>query len=859
MRPQCASRTSPAGRPGLRPVPAVLAAFVAGDVLLQQLAQLPPCALLAGSAIAALLALLALGLLRMSGRPDAAAHPRALVAAALAALVLGFSLAGWRAQLRLAEALDSADEGRDIRVQAVVASLPVVGEGNVRFTARIEAVQCGRAVGWVAPGAVPAGDPDCFAVPRQVGLSWYGADPGLLPAQRWAWTVRLRRPQALLNPAGFDAEGWMLEQDIRALGTVRAGARDPPPRLLEPAVFQVDARIDRARAQLRAALHEHLADRRYGAVIVALVMGDQGGIAEADWSLFNRTGISHLVSISGLHITMIAGAVALVAGALWRRSAGLLRRVSLPVVRALAAIGGGLAYCLLAGWGVPAQRTLLMLSVVALALCARTRLGAGNILALAAAMVCLWDPWAVLAAGFWLSFGAVACIFLASSGRVAPPGSWRGALRETVRMQAAITVGQVPLTLAIFGQVSLVAPVANAVAIPLVSYLVAPLALVGAALLVLLPGLAAPADLALAAAEGLFGLLAQLLQLLTTPRWSSFALALPPAWTLASALLGSAWLLAPAGWPLRWIGLCALLPMLAWPPERPAPGELWLTALDVGQGMSLVLETAQAILVFDTGPRYGADADAGSRVIVPYLRARGVGTLDALVVSHQDIDHAGGAAALLHTLGSRQVWSSVDAGNPLLPAPAGRERCEAGRAFALGALRLDFLGPDAAVYTQPRASTNARSCVLLAQLGRHAVLLTGDVPARQERQLVERAAAAARSLRVDVLVAPHHGSHSSSSSALIAATAPRWVSIQAGYRNHFGHPHAEVLHRYREQGVAIARSDEDGAVQWRLGADGIRVVRWRRDCAHYWNNRPAAALAAGSPAVDGAGHQGDCR
>ncbi len=287
-------------------VPAVLAAFVAGDILLQQLAQLPAPATCAALALAAM----AGGALLGAGRRRAAPPVQGagmFAAAALLAALLGFGLGGARAQLRLASALAVADEGRSVRVRAVVASLPTSGDGSARFTARIDAVRCSAPTGWVAPGAAPPGDPDCFVVPRRVGLSWHGADARLLPAQRWEWTLRLRRPQALLNPAGFDAEAWMLEQDIRALGSVRAGAHDLPPVLLQERVVQADALIDRARAQVRAALQEHLQDRPYAPVIVALVMGDQGGIAEADWSLFNRTGISHLVSISGLHITMIAG------------------------------------------------------------------------------------------------------------------------------------------------------------------------------------------------------------------------------------------------------------------------------------------------------------------------------------------------------------------------------------------------------------------------------------------------------------------------------------------------------------------------------------------------------------------------
>lgn len=855
-------------------VPLCLAAFVAGDLLVQQLAALPSAG--AFLAVAAIAAIPGAAGVRACAQPGAPQRVAAAALAGTAFLLLGVAATGLRAGARLADELAFADEGRDVRVVAVVASLPSVFDGGTRFTADIERVL-------PATGAT-------FAVPHRVALAWYAgatrqraddarqtpagqspprpappavatlpapnaaaatpapptqdpsaATPLILPAQRWEWTVRLHRPQASVNPAGFDAEAWMLEQGVRAQGTVRAGAHDLPPRLLDERVLQFNPLVDRARARLRQRLQQLLQGRRYASVIVALVMGDQGGISEDDWSLFNRTGISHLVSISGLHITMIAALAALAVGALWRRSPYLLRVATVPVVRSVAAIVGGLAYCLLAGWGVPAQRTLLMLSVVALARCGRAQLGAAAILAWAAALVCVWDPWAVLAAGFWLSFGAVACIFLVSSGSVAPLSGWRSAAREAVRIQAAITVGQIPLTLAIFGQVSLVAPLANAVAIPVVSYLVAPLALLGAALAACGDFTARCAGLLLAGADALFGALAVLLQWLTTPQWSWVALPLPPAAVLGLAAVSCAWLLAPRGWPLRWLGICGTLPLFVWPVQRPGSGELWVTALDVGQGMALVLETSHHLVLFDTGPRYAADADAASRVIVPYLRARGLARVDVLIISHPDIDHAGGAQSILHLLAVDRVWTSIAPGHRLLGVTPPLTRCEAGQRLVLGELTLEMLHPDVPLYDQARASTNARSCVVLAEVNAHRVLLTGDIPERQEQQMLARAQAAGRDLRVDLLVAPHHGSHSSSSEALVTASAAQWVSMQLGYRNHYGHPHADVVARYRAHHIAVERSDERGAVQWRFTAAGVAVECWRLDHARYWFNQPTDA------------------
>jgi competence protein ComEC len=824
-----------------------LVSFVAGVALLQQTSELPTDRALAAILAAAWVLGAFAGAIRRISAPGAR-----VVVCAVAAL-LGFDYAAWIAQQRLADQLSFSDEGRDVQVIGIVAGLPSHIERGVRFAFEIEQVE-----------------PVQLHVPRLVTLTWYQSPDNLRPAQRWRMTVRLRRPHGTFNPAGFDSELWMLEQGIRATGYVRDGAGQAAPQCLQGAVWQLNPMIDRLRDGLRARMQQQLQDRRYGGVIVALVMGDQGLIAQSDWTLFNRTGISHLVSISGLHITMIAGLVALAAGACWRLWPRLLAASPVQTVRAIAGASGALGYCLLAGWGVPAQRTFVMLATVALALVLRMRLSAAAVLSAAAAVVCLWDPWAVTAAGFWLSFGAVACIFLAFNGRLANPGdpdsecsaldperwlrrlrAWRSSLahllREAARVQIAVTIGLVPLTLVLFQQVSLISPVANAVAIPLVSYLVTPLALIGALACCLGDWALPAAQLLLLASHALFECLAGLLTWLVRLPYSWIGFAAPAGWTVGVAALGILWLLAPAGWPLRWVGAVWLVPAFVMPPERPGPGALWLTALDVGQGMALVLETAEDTLVFDTGPRLSEDADAGARVVVPYLRARGIDRIGLMVVSHLDSDHSGGTQSLIDAIEVERVLTSIDQHHPMLSAVRGVQRCEAGQRAALGALQLTVLNPPASLYQRPRATTNARSCVILVQLGATRALLTGDVPAHEEAGIV---ASFGPNLSAQFLVAPHHGSRTSSSELFVAAVQPHWVSVQAGYRSRFGHPHPDVVARYAQHGAQMVRSDWSGAARWRFGADGsVRLEQWRLDHARYWLNQPARqAPNADSPA-----------
>lgn len=808
-----------------------LAAFVAGAWLLQQQSELPRVpVLLATSCVSCVILALRLATARALARlPDRrfAGSPQRLFTLAmttLAALFLGFSHAAWRAQTRLADELAFADEGREMQLVGVVASLPAESDHGIRFEFDVEQIETADA-----------------HVPARVSLAWYSSLAQVRPGERWRFCVRLKRPHATSNPGGFDLEAWLLERNLRASGYVReacAGALPTAPQRLDATLWRPDYVIDRVRDFLRERLRVQLGQARYAGVLIALVLGDQRAIGEEDWTLFNRTGISHLVSISGLHITMIAGLMAAGVGAAWRRFPATLHVAPAQTAAAVTAVLAAWTYCMLAGWGIPAQRTFFMLATVALA--TLVRLGTRRILtlALAAAVVTLLDPWAVLAAGFWLSFGAVAAIFLAVGGRPRLAAGWAGRLREAARLQLAVTIALVPMTAALFQQVALVSPLANAVAIPIVSLLVTPLALF-ASLLVALPEpfpLAGGALLAVANA-----LLAWLVELL---RWSlqwpaaSIALAAPPAWATVLAVVASAWLLAPPGWPARWAGTVWLLPLFAWPPQRPGPGEVWVTALDVGQGMAVVVETAEHVLVYDTGPRYSPQADAGSRILVPYLRSRGVDRIDLLVVSHLDSDHSGGARALFKAVDVARVWTSIDPDNVALERAREVQRCEAGLSHQLGATDVRLLHPTAADYESGKRSTNALSCVVELHFGNTRVLLTGDLPAEQELALLRRSA----DVRATLVTAPHHGSRLSSTEPFVRAVAPTWVVAQAGYRNRFGHPDPSVVERYRAGGARFVRTDESGAARWTFDGNGNgRLWTQRTNARRYWNDRPGEA------------------
>ncbi|MBL8454388.1 MAG: DNA internalization-related competence protein ComEC/Rec2 [Zoogloea sp.] len=776
--------------------------FLAGVLLCQTGASLPSAATQLAAAAGAVVAF---GLARAAGLwPGRTAHRALLALTLLGALLAGWGYAAWRADLRLADSLPVEWEGRDVVLSGIVASLPQDFERGVRFDFHVE------------DSAAP--------VPPLISLAWYRGFrdeemhtlPEIHAGERWVLTVRLKRPHGNVNPHGFDYEGWLLQQGIRATGYVRPAEGN---RRIEARAPGLMYTIERVREAVRERFRQALPEGPYAGVLVALAVGDQRAIPPEQWRVFARTGISHLVAISGMHVTMGAALFAALAGLGWRRTPALALRW--PAQQAGVAVGFcvALVYCLLAGWGVPAQRTLYMLGCVALALVLRRDTAPSRVLALALGVVLVLDPWAATAAGFWLSFGAVALLFLVSTGRVGPEGRLVGVLRT----QWAVTLGLIPALLVLFQQFSLVSPLANAIAIPLVSFIVTPLAL----LFALLP-LQILADLA----HGSFVLTMVPVNWLGSLPGAAWHQAAPPPALAVTATLGCLWALLPRGTPARWLGLAMLIPLVSWAPPRPLAGEARVTVLDVGQGLAVHVQTATHDLLYDTGPAFSADANSGERILLPYLRATGVRRLQALVVTHQDNDHAGGAEAVLDGIPVDQVRSSLPGNHPVrLIAGARDVPCAAGQAWEWDGVRFDMLHPAPGASA---AKTNDQACVLRVEAAGRRLLLTSDIEAVSEAGLLQRDAAA---LASDVLVVPHHGSRTSSTPPFIAATSPRWVVFPVGYRNRFRHPNPEVRARWEASGAGMLRTDESGAVSFDLGAAGLQPEAERARQPRYWHGR----------------------
>ncbi len=767
--------------------------------------------------------------------PDATWIALALPAAALAALrrrwavgaaaTIGFCWTLGAAHLRLAERLAPELEGRDLVVVGVVASLPAEAQRSVRFVFEPEEAQ------------VP--------LPSRVLVSWYRsplyqpdgaalAGP-LAPGSRWRLTLRLKRPHGNLNPHGFDYEAWLFERGIGATGYVRQGARIVPPFFLGWRNSAAD-RIEQARAAVRERFRRVLGATPAAGVLAALAIGDQRSISNEEWRLFAATGVTHLMSISGLHVTLVSGLAGWLAASFWRRVPTLALALAARRVGALVAIAAALGYTLLSGFAVPAQRTFWMVTVAALALASGQIASPARTLALAAAAVLAWDPWAVLAPGFWLSFGAVALIFHAAA--TAYRAEWR--LAQWVRVQWTITAGLAPATLFLFGQVSLVGPLANAVAIPLVSVLITPLALAAALL---------PLDALLACAAWLVAGLLQFLEWCASLPLALWTGAAPPLAASAVAVAGALWLAAPRGVPWRPLGAALMAPAFAWPPPAPSAGEAWITVLDAGQGLAVLVRTEHRALLYDAGPAYGAESDAGERVVLPYLRAQGIERLDALVLTHDDLDHVGGAASVLAALEVDRLLHSLPAASPLPALAASAARCADGQAWTLDGVRFEILHPSPQVAFGRKS--NDLGCVLRVSAQGGAMLLTADIDRGAEAALVSRAG---DRLRADVLLVPHHGSRSSSSAALIEAVAPQVAVVAVGYRNRFGHPAPEVLERYARSGVALRRTDLEGALTVRLGVHGVAIEAERERRRRYWHDRPAQRHNGSAPIAPSPGY-----
>ncbi len=747
---------------------------------------------------------------------------------AVLATGIGFYHAAWQAEHRLAVTLPDQWQGRDIEVVGVVAELPRKFEQGLHFSFNVEKV--------LTPQA---------SVPTHLYLSTYYSrntgSPELHAGERWQLTVRLKQPHGSSNPHGFDFELWALENNVRAVGYVNNKADNVR---LSGLAGGFNYRIQHWREHLRDKLDAALSGAPYAGVLTALAIGDQSSIPQAQWQVFTRTGVNHLMSISGLHITMLSGLGFALAYWLWRRSVRLTLLLPARKAAALIALLVALAYALLSGFAVPAQRTVYMVGAVAIALWLNRNFSLGQILSFALLGVLIPDPWSIMSPGFWLSFGAVALILYVTAYRLKPshrqqegdgkavghPSAYpMRVLMEYGKVQWAMTIGLVPMLLALFQQVSLVSPIANAFAIPVVSLVVVPLTLLGAVLPSYSGIWGAPLWLAHTVMAWTMALL-EWLNSLPQAVWTQHA---PPAWSIAAGMLGVLVILLPRGFPSRWLGFLLMLPMFLNTPQAPADGSLRLIVFDVGQGLAVAAQTRHHSLLYDAGPDFSGGADSGNRILVPAMRAMGIDKLNGLILTHDDTDHTGGAASVMQAMPIGWLSSSLPEGHPLLQATANKQRCMDGQSWQWDGVQFEILHPDPGSYAQTKISDNDRGCVLRISIGTQHILLTADIEKASESELLKKHP---NKLPAALLVVPHHGSSTSSTDEFVAAVKPEYAIFTVGYRNRFGHPKQKIVQRYADSGARLLRSDEDGAILVEMNAGDLRVESYRKTHRHYWTH-----------------------
>ncbi|MES2014066.1 MAG: DNA internalization-related competence protein ComEC/Rec2 [Pseudomonadota bacterium] len=624
---------------------------------------------------------------------------------------------------------------------------------------------------------------------------------------------------------GFDFESWALSENIRAMGSIKSGHKNVGVNArLSAFVWQPKYVVERLREKVKQRIASVLAGKPLFGVIQSLVMGDDSQINQDDWQVFLRTGTSHLMSISGLHITMLAGLAFGLVAFFWRRIPKLALRLPTRKAATVAGVMTALGYALIAGFSVPSQRTFYMLMVFAVALWSGRQLVISQVLTVALCIVVLFDTWAVVAPGFWLSFSAVAMLAYALGARIGQ-SHW---FIAAVQTQWAVTIGMVPLLLVMFNQTSITSPVANAIAIPMISFVVTPLALLGS----FLP-FDAPLHLSYQALQICMVAMKWLNQL-PMPIWQQHS---PALWTLLPAMLGVLWLLLPRGFPMRWLGWVGFLPMLLITPVRPLVGDMNVTVLDVGQGLSVVVQTASHTLLYDAGPIYSEQSDAGSRIVVPFLRGEGINKLDGFIVSHNDNDHSGGMNSVFAQMPVGWFASSLPESGAVLKS-AQTMQCYAGQQWSWDGVNFEVLYPQLESYADATIKDNNRSCVLKVTSQSGSVLFTGDIERSAEMSLLNINAG---QLKSDVIVAPHHGSKTSSSVDFITAVSPSISIFTSGYLNRFKHPAPEVVARYQAAHSIPYRSDYHGAlalhfVSGLAGRRQIEVASWRSQYKRYWHD-----------------------
>ena len=723
----------------------------------------------------------------------------------LLCLLFGFLWALVHGHLSLYPELDKSLEGVDLEVSGQIISIPNAQERSVRFDFAIHE-------------AMQSGITKPLQLPKKVRLNWYGNVPDIQLGEIWQFRVRLKRPWGFANPGSFDYEKWLFENKIRATGYVRPKGNNyrlQETNILNPSYF------------FRAKLNDKLdsIEFKYSVIIKALTLGERGQMDSDHWQVLTQTGTNHLLAISGLHVGIASGFVYFLVVWLWKRSERLCLFISAQRIAAITGIAAAVFYAMLAGFSIPTQRAMIMAAVVFLSIYTMQSFRSWNILSLALICVLILNPFSVLAPGFWLSFLAVAIILFSIKGSNKAKG-W-----DITRIQLMLALGLLPVTLLFFQQASLISPLANFFAVPWISILVVPLTLIGSLCLLICEFVGI---WFLQGVNFMLEIFWRALEFLHSLPFASWKHATPD-WAIVPAVFGVLLLLAPKGLPVKILSIALLSPLVFAKAPTLSEGNIKLSVLDVGQGTALILQVENNVLVYDTGPKFSSNFNAGDAVVATYLRELGVNEIDTLIVSHEDKDHAGGLDGLLRNINVKQMIVNQTSAYQ----HENLQACREGMHWSWNKVDFKFLHPreDIAAENIGTLSRNNSSCVLLIRHPSGSVLFTGDIERATEKNLIRHNL---DMLDVDILIAPHHGSNSSSTTSFIQATSPEYVIFTTGYRNPYGFPDEKVVSRYKEFGSHLVNSAMQGMISFEISESnglqlqpGYREVRQR-----FWHTKP---------------------
>lgn len=718
------------------------------------------------------------------------------------AFVLGFAWTLWCAHSIASWSLNKEWEGKPLIASGMISSLPRQARFGTQFEFHLQSLTCENVT---------------QSINTNIRLTWpnqkYIQPPALYAGDAWQLVVKLKRVHGVQSPGAYDYEAWAFQKRLRATGVVQMGNQN---KLISVANYQYE--LMRLRQILQNKILVYAPHSLTSPWLLALILGERNGIATEDWQVLRNTGTNHLMAIGGLHIGILVAIVYFITNWLWRRSEKLLLMLPAHFASVGAAFLLAIIYGFLSGFSLPAQRAMLMLAVYFFTVVMNKKINLWNAWSLAMFFVLLMHPLAVLETSFWLSFVTIALIIYGMSYRLSPTGFWW----KHGRVQWVIALGLIPLSLALFQESTLISFIANTIAIPWLAFAILPFCFLSVIFLVCSPMLASIflwfADKSLA---GLWLILAKLSHI----HIASWSLAMPNMLFFILMMLGVLLLLLPGGVQGKGLGAVWILPVLLYQPDQPLTGEYWVSVLDVGQGLSVVVQTKSHTLVYDAGPKYEAATDMGQSVVLPYLRKLMTKKIDLLVLSHGDNDHIGGVDALLNAFPDTKISSSVPRKNSNWHATY----CRAGQSWLWDNVNFTFLYPR----NHQKNYRNDSSCVLLINNGNYKVLLPGDIEKQAERNLLMYSP---EKLQANLLVAPHHGSKTSGIEEFISAVNPQVVLYATGYRNRYHFPHASVMNAYEKRHAKAYNTVDTGTIQFKVARDGSVALpeKYRVTHAKYW-------------------------